>query len=297
LLPLVRLATVLGLTPTIVDPHSGEKKEDARSRWSDRRGTPEQQQKESDAHAKERRSGMPDRRSAVGNAVKIAILRVESNQFGLVVDDVHDSEEIVVKPLPGYLKGSTCFAGATIMGDGKVAMILDPSGIASMAQLRFEEIESVAQQRKKQQQRVHTALQENLLLFSIGSSERFAVNVSQVSRIEKRHRSEIEKVGDKEFLTYDDSSLQLFRFERFLPVQAPDTQLEELFVLIPTHAGERVGLVAAQVEDTVQTRITLDTQAVSGPGIRGTSIINDAMTVVVNMPELLETIGVTATTG
>ena len=63
----------------------------------------------------------------------IVVLKAGDRQFGLVVEEIHDTEEIVVKPLGAPLKGITAFAGATIMGDGKVALILDVLGIAQRA--------------------------------------------------------------------------------------------------------------------------------------------------------------------
>ncbi len=291
LLPLVRLSDVLGLVPTVDHPDTGETIEDSRSRWSDRRGTP-QQQNDVEEDTKERRTGASDRRTHVQNAIKIAVLRVENNHFGLVVDDVQDSEEIVVKPLPGYLKSSMCFAGATIMGDGKVAMILDAGGIATMAQLRFDELDKAAEEKKTNAQTEQKAAQANMLLFNIGGAEKFAVDLSQIARIEKRAVEEIKIVGDQEFLKYDDSSLQLFRLERFMPVNAPSRELDEIFVLIPKHTRQRLGIVAAQVEDTVQTTVALNKDSVKGPGVRGSAIINDMMTVIVDMQGVFDTIGV-----
>ena len=70
--------------------------------------------------------------------INIVVLHADGRQFGLVVDEINDTEEIVVKPLGKQLKGLTCFAGATIMGDGKVALILDVLGLAQRANVVSE---------------------------------------------------------------------------------------------------------------------------------------------------------------
>ena len=62
-------------------------------------------------------------------AVSLVVLQAEDRQFGLVVDSINDTQEVVVKPLGKQLKGLTLYAGATIMGDGRVALILDVLGI------------------------------------------------------------------------------------------------------------------------------------------------------------------------
>src|SRR6201987_5417583 len=71
--------------------------------------------------------------SSAADAVNIVVLQVDNRRFGLVVDQVNDAEEIVVKPLSKHLKGIRAYAGATIMGDGKLALILDVRGLASAA--------------------------------------------------------------------------------------------------------------------------------------------------------------------
>ena len=71
------------------------------------------------------------------NIYRILVLKVGTKNFGLIVDSIHDEEEILVKPLPKYFSNCSCYSGVTIMGDGKVAMILDPEGIKNAACLKF----------------------------------------------------------------------------------------------------------------------------------------------------------------
>ncbi len=289
LLPLVRLSTTLGIASTFVHPETGESQLDTRSRWSDRRGARE---KELDtlSSSKEKREGKNDRRENAQNAVKVIVLKIENKLFGLVVDDVQDSEEIVVKPLPDYLKSSKCYAGATIMGDGKVAMILDPNGIADMASLKFEDLEKEIIAEKRRVEKEERKKLESILLFSIGGQELFGIDLSRVSRIEKRKVSEIEMVGNKEFLKYDDSSMRLFRIENYLPVQAPDSSMDNLFVIVPKNAKFPLGFATSRVEDTVETELNLDRYSVKAIGIKGSAVINKKMTVILDVPAFLQTL-------
>ena len=73
------------------------------------------------------------RRPPDSGVVNIVVLQAEDRQFGLVVDGIKDTQEIVVKPLGKQLKGLNCYAGATIMGDGRVALILDVLGIGQLS--------------------------------------------------------------------------------------------------------------------------------------------------------------------
>ena len=79
-----------------------------------------------------------ERQMAENNAVNIVVLQADDRHFGLIVDEINDTEEIVVKPLGKQLKGIPTFAGATIMGDGQVALILDVLGLAQRANVVSE---------------------------------------------------------------------------------------------------------------------------------------------------------------
>ena len=106
-------------------------------------------------------------------AVNMVVLQAEDRQFGLVVDGINDTQEIVVKPLGKQLKGLTLYAGATIMGDGRVALILDVLGIGQRSGVLAEFIE---QARTSGQQKAQADLtQQRLLLFRAGSFARLAV--------------------------------------------------------------------------------------------------------------------------
>jgi two-component system chemotaxis sensor kinase CheA len=293
LLPLVRLANVLGIATTFVDPHTGLSETERRTRWSDRRNTvtAEQDSAENGHHEfDDQRTGKSDRREHLHNAVKVVVLKSDAKHFGLVVDDVQDSEEIVVKPLPDYLKSVQCYAGATIMGDGKVAMILDPNGVAEMAKLKFEELDKDIAAEKARHDKEEKVKRENMLLFSIGGPELFAVDLSKVSRIEKREVSEIQRVGDKEFLKYENTSMRLFRLERYLPVQGASAQQDSMFVIVPKNTKHPLGFITARVDDTVETELSVDASSVKGAGIQGSSIIDKKMAIIIDVPSFLQTV-------
>jgi two-component system chemotaxis sensor kinase CheA len=128
-------------------------------------------------------------------AVSMVVLQAEDRQFGLVVDGINDTQEIVVKPLSKQLKGLTVYAGATIMGDGRVALILDVLGIGQRSGVLAESRE---QTRAAAEQKAHSGIeQQRLLLFRAGSFERLAVPLSLVARLEEFPLSSIEHAGGR----------------------------------------------------------------------------------------------------
>jgi two-component system, chemotaxis family, sensor kinase CheA len=293
LLPLVRLAAVLGIQPTVERKDSSERMPDQRTRWSDRRGVPGTDTEEPEAapSAEEHRSGA-DRRTSVRNAVKIVVLRSGENLFGLVVDEVHDSEEIVVKPLSGYLKTCICYAGSTIMGDGTVSMILDANGLSRLANLNFASIESenAKEQARLEKATVASRKTDNLLLFTIGGTERFAIRLSDVARVEKVPTAKIQQVSDKEYLTYEEYSMRLIRLERYLPISRSTAQPEEIYVIVPKAAPQPLGIATALVDDVVNTEMAIDTKSVHGRGLLGSIIIGSNLTLLLDLPGLYESI-------
>jgi two-component system chemotaxis sensor kinase CheA len=215
------------------------------------------------------------------------VLKVGDNRFGLMVRELFDSEEIVVKPLSSYLKNCKCYSGATIMGDGKVAMILDAGGIANLAHLQFGEMDQEAAALALQE---HTDISEtqSLLIFRNAGDETFAINVVMVSRIEKIRAKDIERIGQKEVLKYRNSSLRLIRLHDFMPVSRPDADPEFLYVIVPKLVRHPLGIVVTQVLDTVQTSVLLDEANVTGPGILGSAVINNKLTIFLNIYSLFE---------
>jgi two-component system chemotaxis sensor kinase CheA len=167
-------------------------------------------------------------------------------------------------------------------------MILDPNGIAAAASLNFDILEKAMDEEKARSGQEEREKTENMLIFAAGANERFAVNLLSVARIEKRTTGEIESIGSREFLKHDGSSLRLFRLEHFLPIQAPQTSGQNIFVIVPKASAHPCGIVTTKIEDTVRTALALEKHAVFGRGILGSAVINDKLTVVLDMPGLLE---------
>jgi two-component system chemotaxis sensor kinase CheA len=224
----------------------------------------------------------------VANALKIIVLKYGDNHYGLVVEEVYDSEEIVVKPLSGYLKSAQCYAGSTIMGDGSVAMILDTNGIATLANLKFGDLEKDVQQEKEKFLAESGKTFRELLLFDAGENGNFGVDLSTVARVEKVESTRIAGVGGKEFLKYDDHSMRLIRLSDYLPVSAGSQASDQAFVIVPKGVKHLMGIVADEVKDVVKTDATLDTKNIRGPGIIGSVMINSALTLVIDVDAIFK---------
>lgn len=213
--------------------------------------------------------------------VNIVVVQADGHPFGLVVDDINDTQEIVVKPLGKQLKGVGCFAGATIMGDGRVALILDVLGLAQQSRVvseihdRTKHLDNAAAEARKHQEQRQT-----LLLFSVGQNTRMAIPLSMVARLEEFSRSAVEFSGGNPVVRYRGQILPLIQIANHLPVSASDvseTQDEAMQVVVYTEKGKSVGLVVGKIEDIVSEVIT-EKRHSFGNGILGSIVVQNHVT-------------------
>ncbi|MCA9059942.1 MAG: chemotaxis protein CheA, partial [Planctomycetaceae bacterium] len=144
-------------------------------------------------------SGSDD--SPQSDAVNIVVLQAEDRQFGLVVDTINDTQEIVVKPLGQHLKNLSVYAGATIMGDGTVALILDVIGIAQQSHVLTEHARRQLIDANKKEADQHSRM-ESYLVVAPDNDSRAAIPLSTVSRLEEIQVSDIENVGHQQVVQY-----------------------------------------------------------------------------------------------
>jgi two-component system chemotaxis sensor kinase CheA len=287
LLPLIRLSDVLGIERTFIDPETGEERPDRRANIADRRSkdlfSPENETKNtSDSDIAKRKDF--DRRYHAKSAINIAVVSAGTFRYGLIVDELMDSEEIVVKPLGKHLKNCKGYAGATIMGDGKVALIIDVASIAEMSHLSTSSSSKKLAEEKEKMADSSDKLKEHasLLLFRNTQEEQFAVPLNLVQRIERIKSKDVELVGGQRVVQYRGGSLPLHELGEVANVQPlPDSEQVEVIVFKLT--GKEVGLMVQPPVDAVDVVLNIDAQTLKQPGIMGSLIINDMTTLMVDV--------------
>ena len=303
LLPLIRLADVLNIERTYVDPEDGEAKADRRKSVADRRSrkSPTEVQNSIRTHenspltadssrgiTSEDRRRSSDRRFRAASAVNIVVVSAGVLKYGLVVDELHDSEEIVVKPLGRHLKHCKGYAGATIMGDGRVAIILDVAGLAQLAKLTSVEgtdrATEVAREAVKSKEDA-----QSLLVFRSADDEQFAVPLGLVARVEKIKAADIEQVGGKKVIQYRGGSLPLHAVDEVARVK-PLAEKEDLLVIVFLLAGREVGLLATAPVDALEVSAKFDDSTLKQPGVMGSAIIGDHTTLMVDIFGMVQTL-------
>ena len=148
-------------------------------------------------------------------AVNIVVLQADERQFGLVVDQINDTEEIVVKPLRKQLKTVKTFAGSSIMGDGKVALILDVLGLAQRASVVTETRDSRSGGKSHGSDGAGSEKQTFLLFAGPGDS-RMAIPLSTLARLEEFPAAQVEMSGSEWVTQYRGQILPLIRLNQVL---------------------------------------------------------------------------------
>ncbi|MDP2227968.1 MAG: chemotaxis protein CheW [Moraxellaceae bacterium] len=217
------------------------------------------------------------------SSVHILVLQADSRSFGLIVDTVRDTEEIVVKPLGRHFKNVPCFAGATIMGDGRVALILDAVAIAQRAHVLADTQQGSAWKQAQETVEAKNHDRHSLLLFRIGTQAQGAIPLSSVQRLEEFPATAIEYSCGAEVVQYRNIILPLLRVTRLLEGGHADVWKESLQVIVHASAEGLVGLVVDGIVDIV------DTDATAFMSKRGNGIIKGSAVVQGRVTDLVDT--------
>jgi len=227
-----------------------------------------------------------DKAEAGTTATNIVVLHADGHPFGLVVDKINDTEEIVVKPLGKQLKGVGSFAGATIMGDGRVALILDVLGVAQSAGV-VAEIRDRSILDKEAKAARTTDSRQTLILFEAGQGSRMAIPLSMVARLEEFPSSMVEHSGALEVVRYRGQILPLIRVSKHVPaISEASLENDPMQVVVYSEKGRSVGLVVGRIDDIVQENITVKRHA-HGNGIFGSVVIQDRVTDLLDVPAVI----------
>jgi two-component system, chemotaxis family, sensor kinase CheA len=226
--------------------------------------------------------GFPEKETGQ-TATNIVVLSANERQFGLVVEEICDSEEIVVKPLGNQLKGISGFSGATIMGDGSVALILDIMGLAQKANVIRENQEQTAADSKDEGAAGKDMTdKETLLIFRVGKEGRSSMPLSAVARLEEFKCSDIEHSGDNEVIQYRGEIIPLIDLSKFFDSSKQIVRNETIQTIIYTRENKSVALVVDQILDIVEENIATK-RSLTHKGVLGTVVIQNMVTDLIDM--------------
>ena len=210
----------------------------------------------------------------------IVVTQVGSQTFGIVVDGVFHTEEIVVKPMSTKLRHIDMFSGNTILGDGAVIMIIDPNGIAKALGASGSAAHGMAEDSAA----AHATSGEqltSLLVFRAGSSQPKAVPLGLVTRLEEIATDKIELSNGRYMVQYREQLMPLVQMAG-VQVQTQGAQP----ILVFADDGRSMGLVVDEIIDIVEERLNIEV-AGSQEGILGSAVIKGQATEVIDVGHFL----------
>ncbi|MCU0882030.1 MAG: hybrid sensor histidine kinase/response regulator [Hyphomonadaceae bacterium] len=227
-------------------------------------------------------TGEPKDRSGAGEAANsefVVVMQHADKLFGVVVDAVFDTEEIVVKPLSSAVAHVKTFSGATILGDGSVIMIVDPASVAKAAgvsEQRVDEPEAIdaaaVAKRKAAEEKT------SMVLFKAGGEEPRAVPLSLVTRLEDLDAATFERADGRVMVQYRGSLMPIVPVD---PYQAIRDQGDQP-ILVFSHMGLSAGLAVDAIIDIVEEKLDIEMSA-DRPGVLGVAVLKGVATEIIDV--------------
>ncbi len=295
LLPLIKLTDALGIEERYYySEGTGKQIPDKRTNIEDRRQEqtgkiPLQVDTETFASDEDKRNLPDDRRLSPTSAYNILVVSAGDYHYGLIVDQLLDSEEIVVKPLGTHLRDCECYAGASVQGDGKVALILDIVGISNIMNLRTVS-NSVQEQALQKAESKIIKDEQSLLIVRNAPSEQIAIPLDLISRIELCSVKDIKITGGRKNIQYRGTPLPLFSVDEVADVGSPNTDNPTCYIIVFSISGKEVGIIMSEIIDIIRGTYIIDDMTHNQPGIMGSTIINDEITLLLDLYGVIDTL-------
>ena len=229
----------------------------------------------------------PRNADSFNQVTNIVVLNADKSLFGLIVEEIEDSIDIVVKPLSNFLKSLNTYTGATVMGDGTIALTLDVLGLAERVRLLNAE---GMNQDKAEGTMAQDSLKDRVdyILLDIGAPGMYSVPLKQVKRLEELRASTIETAGEQRVVRYRDLILPIVTVSSKLglkavnPMENGDPNRSVLIVVVEQD-DRMFGLEVQRILDIFSTQLPLDKRATDRAGILGSMIVEQTIVGVIDV--------------
>lgn len=227
---------------------------------------------------------------AAGQECRFLVLKSGVTTFGLVIDEIDHTEEIVIKPLPQILKRMNFYAGSSILGDSDVAMVLSANGICHSQNLHLQDLQAGQMTGRNVNDLQLLDLQEkqDLLVFRYGVDEQFAVPLSLVFKVEIIERRQIEIVANRHFIHLEGRNILLVYLDQHLPIAPLSEDLERLYIFTTKINKFEVAVVASSIEESIHTRLNLDSPPMNESIVLGVTKLHGKLTCLLDLFSLAE---------
>ncbi|MCL2800661.1 MAG: chemotaxis protein CheA [Treponema sp.] len=215
------------------------------------------------------------------NVTKCLILRAEGRRFAVLIDNALDSEQVLVKPLPIYLKNCPCYSNVTVLGNGKAVTILNASEIMQFMGIENIEKDVIQQYSLETEKTKKTGNKRHILIFMCSGKEYYSIDMIDILRIELIKAKDIQEINGESFINITGITWRIVRPENFVPVEKLDYTKEKLFLVILKNALS-VGFLVKNVIDKTEDEFSLDNKQIYSDFIYGTGVYNEKVLIFLN---------------
>ncbi len=217
------------------------------------------------------------------------VLHSGANQFGLIIDSIDHTEEIVVKPLANILSKYSYYAGSSILGDSDVAMVLSANGISQSRKLNFHETENYGETDSKivEGQLIDLQEKQDLLLFKYAHNEQLAVPLSLVFKVEQLVASDVQSMSDSHYANIQGKNILLLYLNDYLSVKPFPENLDTFYIIIPKIEDFNVGIVASEIVESAHINLKMES-SINSEAVLGITDIKNQLTYIIDLFNLAE---------
>lgn len=215
----------------------------------------------------------------------VVVMQQANQLFGVIVDEVFDTEEIVVKPLSTAISDVRNFSGATILGDGSVIMIIDPASVFQSVGTSEEASDEVAQTAEKvRKTRTDTT---SMIVFTAGGDQPKAVPLSLVTRLEELDAATFEHGDGRTLVQYRSELMTIVAADPTMTIASSGPQP----ILVFTHNGQAAGVAVDKIIDIVEEKLDMELST-ERPGMMGVAVLKGKATEIMDVGHYLtQTLG------
>lgn len=237
-----------------------------------------------------RKNCIKEREKYEEDFLNIVILNAEGKVYGLIVDTVLDTEEIVVKALSRKLKDLSIYGGTTIMGDGKVALIVDALGFLNY-------VDKGHSQKASQmvvQESVNTLKNETdeVLLCRLGDDRHYSIPLCLVNRLEEFEKNQIEWSGDQPLIRYRNKPMPLINLEKTMKLNGTSNLMDKDKGMLPcvvvSIRNSLFGFIVSEIRDIALNDDVIDSDTVDRDGILGTIYVNETTVSLIDCHKIID---------
>lgn len=224
--------------------------------------------------------------------IELLVIKNEGYSFAIIIDNIIDSEEIVLKKIPNFFNFGGIFSGATFMGDGSVGLVLDVKKIAEFIGLKkmtdnFSKETNLELKSKEKK--------SNILITKIEDKSLFAIPLEYIFRIEEISKENIHKSGALDVIQYREQVMPIYNMANILKLpKCLKAYADRINVIVVKNNEQYVGFEVEEVLDIVERQEEIDTHAIDRLGILGNVQVNEKTVSIIDVPNMLYKVSISA---